>query len=64
MQQQELHAVEWLSVEEIIQSEKSSVLIKELAQKQITNNFIPIVNGLNPGEVFNYTAYKLFYNEN
>ena len=63
VQQQELHDVQWLTAEEIIASEKSSVLLRELAQKQITQHFLPIVDGINPGDVFSYTAYKLFYTE-
>ena len=64
VQEKELRTATWLSPEEIAASSKSSVLLKELAQTHLTSNFLPIVDGLNPGEVFSYTAYKLFLHEN
>lgn len=64
VQERELRTAEWLSPEEIANSPKSSVLLQELAQKHLTTNFLPVKDGLNPGDVFSYTAYKLFLQEN
>ena len=64
VQQLELTTAEWLSPQEIAQSPKSSMLLRELAHTHLTSNFLPVVDGLNPGEVFSYTSYKLFLHEN
>ena len=56
----ELFTAEWLSPEQIISSPKSSVLLRELAEHHKIKNFLPMVDNLDPGAVFSYTAYKVF----
>ena len=63
VQEGELHTAEWLSPHELAESAKSSVLLRELAHKHLVSNFLPVIDGLNPGDVFSYTAYKLFLHE-
>ena len=64
VQEAEIRTAAWLSPVDIAASEKSSSLLKELAHTHITSHFLPVVDSFNPGEVFEYTAYKLFLYEN
>lgn len=61
IQEKELEDVRWLSVEEIVTSEISSVLIKELASHFKANHSLSKIDAKNPGAVFQYTTYNLFF---
>lgn len=56
----ELYEVRWIHPEELSVNEDASVLIKELAQKKIKHGF-QTIEGINPGDVFGYSSYKLFF---
>ncbi|WP_391202923.1 NUDIX domain-containing protein [Psychrobacillus sp. L4] len=56
----ELYEVQWIHPEVLRLSEEASVMIQELAQKKIAVGF-QTIEGINPGVVFGYTSYKLFF---
>lgn len=56
----ELYEVKWIHPNELRQDKDASVMIQELAQKKIEGGFNTI-EGINPGEVFGYNSYKLFF---
>ncbi|MFF2755459.1 NUDIX domain-containing protein [Psychrobacillus sp. NPDC058041] len=56
----ELYEVQWIHPDELRVDEDSSILIQELAQKKIADGF-ETMEGINPGDVFGYTSYKLFF---
>lgn len=64
IQEKELTTAEWLSPEELAVFNKSSVLLRELAEKHLTSNFLPLIDNIDPGAVFSYTSYKVFLHEN
>ena len=56
----EISEVEWMTKEELLQNEETSVMIHEM----IKHDFSLLKSGLNPidpGEQFGYTSYKLFF---
>jgi ADP-ribose pyrophosphatase YjhB (NUDIX family) len=58
-QEVELFEAKFMSPEELLLDENTSVLLHELIQsKKISVK--PCINGLNPGDQFGYTAYKIF----
>lgn len=61
IQEDELEDVRWLSTEELVQSNESSVLIKELAKNFKPTNHLPRIDAEDPGAVFQYTTYNLFF---
>lgn len=61
IQEDELEDVRWLSVKELIESNESSVLIKELASSFHPNNYLPIYEAKDPGAIFQYTTYNLLF---
>lgn len=59
VQEKELLDAQWLTAEELLEDEHTSLLIRELIQEGSLAEK-PLINGLNPGNQFGYTAYKLF----
>lgn len=62
VQEREIEVAEWLSPEELLEREDSSKLLKEIADGFVSFKKLEMIDGVNPGDVFGYTAYKLFYN--
>ena len=55
----ELYEVIWAHPSKLIKDSDASVMLHELAKKTIDDGFRTI-EGINPGDVFGYTSYKLF----
>lgn len=56
IQEDELYEAKFLSEEDLLKDEKSSLLIKYLIQNP-PNKPMSIIKGLNPGDQFQYTTY-------
>lgn len=63
IQEKELEDVQWLTVEEILSSNQSSVLLKELASRLNTKFVIPKIDHINPGDHFQYNSFLLFFHK-
>lgn len=61
IQEKELEDVRWLTVDEIVNTEKSAVLLKELASHFKKESHLPVINEINPGDIFQYTTFNLFF---
>ncbi|MED1468774.1 NUDIX hydrolase [Bacillus salipaludis] len=58
-QDSELYEARFMTPEELLQEKGASILLSYLINQ--TNSFlIPCKDGLNPGNQFGYTAYKIF----
>ncbi|GGA42265.1 NUDIX domain-containing protein [Psychrobacillus lasiicapitis] len=55
----ELYEVKWIHPSKLLHDENASVMIRELAEKKFEDGFSTL-DGINPGDVFGYTSYKLF----
>lgn len=60
MEEKELLDVRWLNTKQIATDKSSSVLLREMASSQFENHQLCEVEGVKPGEIFGYTAFKLF----
>ena len=56
----ELYAVAWAHPSILINDSEASVMLHELAKNTLKEGF-ETLDGINPGEVFGYTNYKLFF---
>lgn len=56
----ELYEVKWIHPNELVVDKDASVMIHELASKKVEDGFNTI-EGINPGDVFGYSSYKLFF---
>ncbi|RHW36815.1 NUDIX hydrolase [Lysinibacillus yapensis] len=63
IQELELSDVRWLSVEEIVHSGEASVMLEEMAGHELIQHQLFKKEGINPGDVFEYSSYKLFFNK-
>lgn len=63
VQELELSDGRWLTIDELLDSGEASVMLQEMANHQITNHQLYKIDGINPGDVFGYTSYKLFFNK-
>ncbi|RUL46930.1 MULTISPECIES: NUDIX domain-containing protein [Lysinibacillus] len=63
IQEEELFEAKWLSVEYLANSPKSSVMLREMASHELMHHQLYKVEGINPGEIFEYSTYKLFFNK-
>lgn len=62
VQEREIEVAEWLSPEELLTRHDTSKLLHEIAEGFVSFKKLELVDGVNPGDVFGYTAYKLFFN--
>lgn len=60
-QERELLDISWLHIGQILEDELSSVLLKEIASNEFEKHQLGMIEGINPGDIFEYTAYKLFF---
>jgi ADP-ribose pyrophosphatase YjhB (NUDIX family) len=56
----ELYEVAWMAPEELAKTGKASVMLHEMAEYVVDEGF-QTIEGVDPGEVFGYSAYKLFF---
>lgn len=59
-QEKEIAEVAWKTPRELQEDTSASVMLREMAVSVLESGFDEI-NNLNPGDIFNYTAYKLFF---
>lgn len=59
-QQEELYDAAWRSPEELAFDPDASVMLHEMAAYIVEEGFEPIEN-VDPGQIFGYTDYKLFF---
>lgn len=62
VQLSELYEVKWIHPTKLQKDKDASVMIQELAQKKIEHGF-KTIEGINPGDVFGYSNYKLYFEE-
>lgn len=58
-QESELYEASYLPPEEILKNPDASILLRYLIDLRNTS-IKPCINGVNPGDQFGYTAYKMF----
>ena len=63
IQELELSDACWLTIEEIVQSGECSVMLEEMACHELIHHQLLKKDGINPGDVFEYSSYRLFYNK-
>lgn len=63
IQEQEISEVSWLTVEELVNGGGASVMLREMASHELKNHQLLKQEGINPGDVFQYSSYKLFFNK-
>lgn len=59
VQEKELQDAKWMNPNELFEDRQASVMIHELI-KNDAHHSQTVIDGLNPGSQFGYTAYKLF----
>ena len=55
----ELYEVRWMLPTDLVNDPEASVMLYEIAKSSLKDGF-PTIEGIDPGEVFGYTSYKLF----
>lgn len=60
IQEDELLEAGWFYPQELAKDPMASVLLKEMVFNQFEKHQLEIINGINPGDVFGYSSYKLF----
>lgn len=58
-QERELYEAAWIHPIELKDHPLASLMLKEFTAETLKNG-IPYLDGLNPGDVFGYTSYRLF----
>lgn len=61
LQEREIVEACWMSPTAIVENELSSVMLKEMAQEHVARHIHPIIEGVNPGDVFGYSEYHLYF---
>ncbi len=59
VQLSELYEAKWILPSDLLEDENASVMLHELAAASLEIGF-PTIEGINPGDIFGYTSYKLF----
>lgn len=62
IQEREIVEARWIYPEELKVDEKSSVMIVEMATRHVERYHLNLITGVNPGDIFGYTKYHLFFN--
>lgn len=63
IQEDEIIAAYWIAPEQLAQDEKSSMMLKEMTLRHVVQYQLDCISGTNPGDVFGYTAYQLFFKD-
>ena len=61
MQEDELLDIRWLHTDHLLKDEASSVMLREMAANEFEKHQLSMIEGINPGDIFEYTSYKLFF---
>lgn len=61
LQEREIVEACWMAPAEIVQHELSSVMLKEMAREHVIKDIFPLIKGINPGDIFGYNEYHLFF---
>lgn len=61
IQEREIAEACWLTPSLILKNEHTSIMLKEMAQEHVKQYIHPIIEGVNPGDVFGYSEYHLFF---
>ena len=62
IQESELYDACWAEVEELVSGGGASIMLQEMASHNIAHHQL-YKNDIDPGDIFQYTSYKLFYNK-
>jgi ADP-ribose pyrophosphatase YjhB (NUDIX family) len=60
-QENELYEARFMAPEDLLQEKDASIMLHYLINQNETSVTMPGYDGLNPGDHFNYSAYKLFF---
>jgi ADP-ribose pyrophosphatase YjhB (NUDIX family) len=60
MEEAELCDVQWKSPLELLEDEKTSVMVHEMIKRMGSQHELNMIEGINPGDQFAYTQYHLF----
>ena len=61
VQEKEIGEACWMAPSEIANNELSSVMLKEMANEHIARHIHPLNENVNPGAIFGYSEYHLFF---
>jgi ADP-ribose pyrophosphatase YjhB (NUDIX family) len=59
-QLEEIYEASWMTPIELSLDPNTSVMIHELANKKVSVG-LQVIEGINPGDIFGYTSYKLYF---
>ncbi|MFC5542341.1 MAG: NUDIX hydrolase [Bacilli bacterium] len=63
IQEEELFEAKWLSVNELLTCGESSVMLQSMASDSLIHYQLSKNDGINPGDWFQYTSYRVFFNK-
>ncbi len=63
IQEKELSAGRWIKVDELVNGGEASIMLREMASHELIHHQLFKKEGINPGDVFQYSSYKLFFNK-
>lgn len=61
LQEREIVEACWMAPSDIAVNELSSVMLKEMAQEHVERHMHPIIEDINPGDMFGYSEYHLYF---
>lgn len=61
IQQAEIQEASWVPIEQLAVDPLSSVMLKEMAARQIQHHYQQRINTVRPGEVFGYSKYTVYF---
>lgn len=61
IQEREILEAKWIHPSLLALDENSSVMLVEMAENQVQHHMLDKIEGVDPGEIFGYTAYNLFF---
>lgn len=62
IQEEELYDACWAKVEDLVYGGEASIMLQEMACHNIAHHQL-CKSEINPGDIFQYSSYKLFYNK-
>ncbi|RTQ93074.1 NUDIX domain-containing protein [Lysinibacillus telephonicus] len=63
IQELELSDARWITIDELLNGGGSSVMLQEMASDELIKYQLLKKDGINPGDIFSYSSYKLFFNK-
>jgi len=61
IQENEILEAKWLYPSELAQDDRTSVMLKEMVSNPFEQHQLDAIEGIDPGEIFGYTSYRLFF---